>query len=57
MRDARVDIVTIGQYLRPSEKHLLIARCYTPAELAQLKIISLELGFRHVKAGPFVRSS
>ncbi|MGH7528832.1 MAG: lipoyl synthase [Gemmatimonadales bacterium] len=60
MRDLRaqqVDILTLGQYLRPSGDHLPIARWYTPAEFAELKRIGLELGFRHVEAGPLVRSS
>jgi lipoyl synthase len=60
MRDLRaqdVDILTIGQYLRPSDQHLPIARWYTPAEFAALKHLGLEMGFRHVEAGPLVRSS
>lgn len=57
MRQARIDIVTIGQYLRPSGKHLPVARYYSPEEFARLKQIALEAGFRHVESGPFVRSS
>jgi lipoic acid synthetase len=60
MRDLRaqdVDILTVGQYLRPSEDHLPIARWYTPAEFAELKRLGLTMGFRHVEAGPLVRSS
>ena len=60
MRDVRaqgVDILTVGQYLRPSAGHLPIARWYTPAEFAQLKHAGLAMGFRHVEAGPLVRSS
>ncbi|HEV8265846.1 MAG TPA: lipoyl synthase [Gemmatimonadales bacterium] len=60
MRDLRaqqVDILTIGQYLRPSDQHLPIARWYTPDEFAELKRIGLELGYRHVESGPLVRSS
>ena len=60
MRDVRaqqVDILTIGQYLRPSEQHLPIARWYTPDEFAELKRYGMELGFRHVESGPLVRSS
>ncbi len=60
MRDLRaqeVDILTLGQYLRPSADHLPIARWYTPDEFAELKRLGLELGFRHVEAGPLVRSS
>jgi len=52
-----VDILTIGQYLRPSKDHLPIARLYTPDEFAFLKDESLKLGFRHVESGPLVRSS
>jgi len=60
MRDLRaqgVDILTLGQYLRPSDQHLPIARWYTPDEFAELKQFGLGLGFRHVESGPLVRSS
>jgi lipoic acid synthetase len=60
MRDLRaqgVDILTVGQYLRPSADHLPIARYYTPAEFAELKRLGLAMGFRHVESGPLVRSS
>jgi lipoic acid synthetase len=60
LRDLRaqgVDILTIGQYLRPSEQHLPVARWYAPDEFAELKRLGLEMGFRHVEAGPLVRSS
>jgi lipoic acid synthetase len=60
MRDVRaqgVDILTLGQYLRPSDQHLPIARWYTPDEFAELKRFGLELGYRHVESGPLVRSS
>ena len=57
LRAARVDIVTIGQYLRPSDQHLPIARWYTPDEFAELKRYGMTLGFRHVESGPLVRSS
>ena len=53
----QVDIVTIGQYLRPSPRHLPIARYYTPAEFDRLGDTAREMGFRHVESGPFVRSS
>ncbi|MBL8178128.1 MAG: lipoyl synthase [Bryobacterales bacterium] len=53
----RVDIVTLGQYLRPSPKHLPIFRYVSPEEFAELKTIGMELGFAHVEAGPLVRSS
>ena len=60
MRDVRtqgVDILTLGQYLRPSSDHLPIARYYTPDEFAELRQLGLEMGYRHVEAGPLVRSS
>lgn len=57
LRDNGVQIVTIGQYLRPSLANLPMTRYYTPAEFAELKRIGLELGFGHVESGPLVRSS
>jgi lipoic acid synthetase len=60
MRDVRaqgVDILTLGQYLRPSSRHLPIARYYTPDEFAELRRIGLAMAYRHVEAGPLVRSS
>jgi lipoyl synthase len=60
MRDLReqgVDIITLGQYLRPSDRHLPVARFYTPTEFTELRRIGGELGFRHVESGPLVRSS
>jgi lipoyl synthase len=51
------DILTIGQYLRPSRNHLPMARLYTPREFAELKTEALKMGFRHVESGPLVRSS
>ncbi len=51
------DILTIGQYLRPSRNHLPMARLYTPREFAELKTEALKIGFRHVESGPLVRSS
>jgi len=60
MRDLRsvgVDLLTIGQYLRPSASHLPVARFYTPDEFAELRRVGLELGYRHVESGPLVRSS
>jgi len=52
-----VDILTIGQYLRPSKDHLPVMRLYTPHEFRLLKEESLKNGFRHVESGPLVRSS
>jgi len=57
MRDAGCEIVTIGQYLRPSPANLPMTRYYTPSEFAELKRIGLDLGFGHVESGPLVRSS
>lgn len=51
------DILTIGQYLRPSRDHLPMARLYTPREFQELKSEALKMGFRHVESGPLVRSS
>jgi lipoic acid synthetase len=51
------DILTIGQYLRPSRDHLPMARLYTPREFADFKSAALRMGFRHVESGPLVRSS
>jgi lipoic acid synthetase len=52
-----VDLLTIGQYLRPSKDHLPIARFYTPDEFRFMKVQALRFGFRHVESGPLVRSS
>jgi lipoic acid synthetase len=57
LRDHRVDILTIGQYLRPTENHLPMSRYYTPKEFAELKKYGISLGFKHVESGPLVRSS
>ncbi len=51
------DILTVGQYLRPSRDHLPMKRLYTPREFAELKAEALKMGFRHVESGPLVRSS
>ena len=57
LRGAGVDILTIGQYLRPSATHLPVARYYTPDEFAELGRLGREMGYRHVESGPLVRSS
>ncbi len=57
LRTQGVDILTLGQYLRPSPGHLPIARYYSPDEFAELKRIGLAMGYRHVESGPLVRSS
>ncbi len=51
------DILTVGQYLRPSRDHLPMARLYTPREFAALKAEAVKMGFRHVERGPLVRAS
>ena len=60
MRDLRrsdVNILTLGQYLRPSSSHLPVARYYTPEEFAELRERGLAMGFAHVQASPLTRSS
>jgi lipoic acid synthetase len=57
LRGVGVSILTIGQYLRPTESHLRMERYYTPEEFAELKRIALDLGVGHVESGPLVRSS
>ena len=57
LRAVDCDLLTVGQYLRPSAKHLAIDRFYHPDEFAELALIGQEMGFKHVAAGPLVRSS
>jgi lipoic acid synthetase len=57
LRAIDCDILTLGQYLRPSQDHLPVVRYVPPAEFAELRRDALALGFRHVEAGPLVRSS
>ncbi len=57
LRAQRVDILTLGQYLRPSAGHLPVARYYRPDEFTTLAAIGLDMGFRHVESAPLVRSS
>jgi lipoic acid synthetase len=60
MRDLRavdVDILTLGQYLRPSDAHIELDRYVTPDEFRELRDVGMSLGFRHVESGPLVRSS
>jgi lipoyl synthase len=57
LRLAQVDILTLGQYLRPTLKHLPVIRFVPPEEFAELKRHGYEMGFRHVESGPLVRSS
>jgi len=57
IRAAGTDVLTLGQYLRPSPDHLPIRRYYTPEEFAELRRLSLGMGYSHVESGPLVRSS
>lgn len=57
LREVDCDVLTLGQYLRPSAKHIPVVRYVTPEEFALLKEEGLAMGFRHVESGPLVRSS
>ena len=57
LRSVDCDLLTIGQYLRPSKKHVALAKWYTPREFDELAEIGMSLGFSHVASGPLVRSS
>lgn len=57
LRTAKVDVVTIGQYLQPSKKHLPVKEFITPEQFKKYEEIGLEMGFRHVESGALVRSS
>jgi lipoyl synthase len=57
LRDADVDIITLGQYLRPSDNHIELDRYVTPEEFRSLRDIGMDMGFKHVESGPLVRSS
>ncbi len=57
LREVDVDILTLGQYLRPSDGHIALDRYVTPEEFRELKTIGTSLGFKHVESGPLVRSS
>ena len=57
LRKTECDILTVGQYLSPSSRHLPIQRYYTPEEFEEIKEAGTEMGFRHVESGPLVRSS
>ena len=57
LRQVDCDLLTVGQYLRPSAKHIPIDRFYTPAEFAELRRTGERMGFKHVASGPLVRSS
>ena len=57
LRDVEVDILTLGQYLRPSNDHLPLDRYVTPEEFHHLRQVGLAMGYKHVESGPLVRSS
>ena len=57
LRDARVDIITLGQYLQPTPGHLPVQEFITPEQFEKYKTIGLEMGFKYVESGPLVRSS
>ena len=57
LKDAKVDIVTIGQYLQPSKKHLQVQRFVTPDEFSEYKELGEKLGFKHFESSALVRSS
>ena len=57
LRRSDVNIVTLGQYLRPSDGHLPVVRYYTPEEFTELRDIGMQLGFTHVQSSPLTRSS
>jgi lipoic acid synthetase len=57
LREVDVDILTLGQYLRPSTDHIALDRYYTPDEFRHLREAGMAMGFKHVEAGPLVRSS
>ena len=57
LRDAKVDIITLGQYLQPSKKHLPVADFITPEQFKKYEVLGKEMGFRHVESGALVRSS
>ena len=57
LRKSDVDVVTIGQYLQPSKKHLGVKEFITPEQFKKFEVIGKDLGFRHVESGALVRSS
>jgi lipoic acid synthetase len=57
MRAHNIDVLTVGQYLRPTKKHAEVVRYYRPEEFVSLKEAAMQMGFKHVEAGPLVRSS
>jgi lipoic acid synthetase len=57
LKDSEVDVITLGQYLQPTPKHLPVARYVHPSEFAELREIGYQIGFDYVESGPLVRSS
>jgi len=57
LREVECDILTLGQYLQPTQSHLPVKRYVRPEEFAMLKQRGLEMGFRYIESGPLVRSS
>jgi lipoic acid synthetase len=57
LRSVQVDILTLGQYLQPTPKHLPIAEFVTPERFDKYKEMGMKMGFRYVESGPLVRSS
>jgi lipoic acid synthetase len=57
IRTSGTDVLTVGQYLRPSPRHLPVRRYWSPEEFESLRAFALDLGFAHVESGPLVRSS
>ncbi len=57
LRNANVDIITLGQYLQPSKKHLAVAEFITPEQFKKYEVLGKKMGFRHVESGALVRSS
>jgi lipoic acid synthetase len=57
LRSVHGDILTLGQYLRPSDGHIELDRYVTPEEFRELYLVGMQLGFKHVESGPLVRSS
>jgi lipoic acid synthetase len=57
LREQGVQVLTVGQYLRPTERHLPVVRYWAPEEFAALEEAAYDLGFEHIAAGPLVRSS
>jgi lipoic acid synthetase len=57
LRSVGLDVITLGQYLQPTPKHLPVAEFITPERFAEYEAIGKKMGFRHVESGPLVRSS